>query len=153
MTTTSAAYEALRAILKGSNSLPPLRWQNEDEDSTGAVALPDVPAPFLYTEMVTEPAALVAFGGGPGRNLYRNPGRLDVWVFIPKGWGLGYALDYAEQAAALFRSYRDADVSCFAATVHPGGDGAALKPIGLPSEASNYFWAVTEVDFYFDQRG
>src|SRR4029077_12896390 len=146
MTTTSEAYRALRGLLEAEPSLPPLRWQNEDEDSTGAVALPDTPAPFLYTTFETEPAELVSFGGGRYANRYRNPARLDVFVFIPKGWGLTYATDYAETAAALFRSYRDSEISCFAATVYPGGDGAALRPPGLPSEVSNYFWAATEVD-------
>jgi hypothetical protein len=153
MTTTKEAYDALRARLESSNSLPPLRWQAEDEDSTGAVALPDTPAPFLYSEFLTLPAELVSFGGGRGANRYRNRAMLDVFVFIPKGWGLAIALDHAETAASLFRSYRDADVSCFAATVHPGGDGAALRPPGLPSEVSNYFWSVCEVDLWFDQIG
>jgi len=153
MTTTKEAYAVLRTRLEGSNSLPPLRWQAEDEDSTGAVALPDTPAPFLYTEFLTEPGELVSFGGGRGANRYRIPARLEVFVFIPKGWGLALALDHAETAAALFRSYRDPDVSCFAASVHPGGDGAALRPPGLPSEVSNYFWSVAEVVLFFDQIG
>ncbi len=153
MTTASTAYKTLRVILEGSNSLPPLRWQNEEEDSLGNVALPDTPAPFLYTEFITEPAELASFGGGRGRNRYRNPARLHIYVFVPKGWGLVAATDYAEDAAALFRSYRDPEVSCFTATVYPGGDGAALKPPGVPSEVTNYFWSVTEVDLFFDLIG
>jgi hypothetical protein len=153
MTTAKEAYAALRTILEAEPGLPPLRWQNDDEDSTGAVNLPATPAPFLYTVFDTRPAELVAFGGGRYANVYRNPALLEVFVFIPKGWGLSYALDYAETAASLFRSYRDDAVSCFAASVYPGGDGATLKPPGLPSEVSNYFWSVAEVDLYFDQRG
>lgn len=153
MTTTSQAYSALRAILEGSNSLPPLRWPNEDEDSTGAIALPDTPAPFIYSEFLTEPAELVAFGGGNGANRYRVPARLEVYVFVPKGWGVGPATDYAETAAGLFRSYRDDAINCFGATVYPGGDGAALSPPGLPSEVSNYFWATAEIALFFDQIG
>jgi hypothetical protein len=153
MTTTSEAYRALRALLEAEPSLPPLRWQNEDEDSLGAVALPDTPAPFLLTEFDTEPGEMVAFGGGRGQNRYRNPARLDIFVFIPKGWGVTHATDIAETAAALYRSYRDDKVSCFASTVFPGGDGAALKPPGLPSEVTNYWWAAVEVELFFDQIG
>jgi hypothetical protein len=153
MTTTSEAYTVLRGILENSVGLPPLRWQNQDEDSTGKVCLPDIPAPFLYTEFLTESGSIVSFGGGRHQNRYRVPGRLDIFVFVPRGWGLLPATDYAEQAAALFRSYRDAQVSCFGATVYPGGDGANLKPIGLPSEVSNYFWASAEIELFFDQIG
>jgi hypothetical protein len=28
-----------------------------------------------------------------------------------------------------------------------------LKPIGLPSEVTNYFWATAEVDLFFDLIG
>ena len=152
MTTASTAYGVLRGILEAGVSLP-LRWQNEDADSQGNAALPDTPAPFLYTEFLTDPAELVSFGGGRGANRYRNPARLDVYVFVPRGWGLAAATDYAETAAALFRSFRDTNVSCFGASVHPGGDGASLKPPGLSSEVANYFYAVTEVDLFFDLVG
>lgn len=153
MTTTSEAYAVLRGILENASSLPPLRWQNEDEDSAGNSALPDVPAPFLFTEFLTESSELVSFGGGRHSNRYRTPCRLDIFVFVPKGWGLLPATDLAETAAVLFRSYRDASISCFAATVYPGGDGSALAPAGLPSEVSNYFWSSVEVDLFFDQIG
>ncbi len=153
MTTTSEAFNVLKGVLKGDSTLPPIRWQNEDEDSQGNVRLPDIPAPFLYAEFLTEPSVLASFGGGRYRNRYRTPGRLEIYVFVPKGWGLVPATDYAEQAASLLRSYRDDIVSCSTATVYPGGDGAALKPPGLPSEVSNYFWSVAEVDLFFDLIG
>jgi hypothetical protein len=153
MTTTSQAYKILRGRLEAANSLPPLRWQGEDEDSLGNAALPDIPAPFLYTEFITEPGDLVSFGGGRYRNRYRHPARLDIYVFVPRGWGLVPATDYAETAASLFRSYRDDDVSCSTANVYPGGDGAMLKPIGMPSEVTNYFWATTEIELFFDLIG
>lgn len=153
MTTTSEAYAVLRGILQSGTGLPPLRWQNEEQDSTGAVALPDIPAPFLYTEFLTESGTVVSFGGGRHQNRYRIPGRLDIFVFVPRGWGLAPATDYAEAAATLFRSYRDDLISCYGATVYPGGDGANLKPIGLPSEVTNYFWAAAEIELFFDQIG
>lgn len=153
MTTTSQAYKILRERLEAANSLPPLRWQGQTEDSLGNAALPDTPAPFIYTEFITEPAELASFGGGRYQNRYRTPGRLHIYVFVPMGWGLIPATDYAETAASLFRSYRDADISCSTATVYPGGDGAMLKPIGMPSEVTNYFWASAEVDLFFDLIG
>lgn len=152
MTTATEAYAVLRGILEGGIDLP-LRWQNENMDSEGNAALPDMPAAFLYTEFLADRAELVAFGGGRGQNLYRNPARLDIYVFVPRGQGLAVALQYAETAAALFRSYRDNDVSCFAATVYPGGDGADLVPPGLRSEVNNYFYATVEIELFFDLIG
>lgn len=158
MTTAAAARQVMRARIEaagisyGGNPVP-FRWQNEDADSAGNIALPDTPAPFVYAEFLTEAAALASFGGGRGQNRYRNPARLDAYVMVPKGQGLDAAEDIAEQVATLFRSYRDADISCFDATVYPGGDGASLKPEGLSSDVGNYFYAVTEVSLFFDQAG
>ncbi len=150
MTTASAAYAVIRSLIEANKpaSVTALRWQNEDGDP-----LPDLPAPFLYTEFVTEPSSLVSFGGGKGANRYRNPARIECFAFVPRGEGLQVATDLAEQIATLFRSYRDADISCFDATVYPGGDGANLKPPGLSSEVNNYFWAAAEVSLFFDQIG
>lgn len=152
MTTATQAYQALRGVLEAGMSLP-LRWQNEDADSNGAVALSDTPAAFIYTEFNTDQAELVGFGGGRFSNLYRNPARLDIYIFVPRGQGLTVALDYAETAAALLRSYRDSSVSCFGASVYPGGDGAALQPPGLASEVNNYYYSVAEVSLFFDLVG
>lgn len=152
MTTSSQAYAVLRGIIEAGMTIP-LRWQNEDADSDGNVALPDTPEPFVYTEFLTEPAEIAGFGGGRGANLYRNPARLDLYVFVPRGAGLTLALDYAEQAAALLRSYRDSNVSCFGTSVYPGGDGAMLQPPGLASEVNAYFYATVEVSLHFDQMG
>jgi hypothetical protein len=153
MTTASEAYGILRGILEGAAGLPPLRWPNEDEDSTGAIALPDTPAPFLYSEFYLDTGDMAGFGGGRGANLYRNAAWFDVFCFVPKGWGLAPATDTAETVAALFRSYRDAKLTVFLATVRPGGDGASLRPPGLPSEVTNYFWAATECRVSFDAIG
>lgn len=153
MTTASQAYAALRARLESSPSLPPLRFQNEDADSAGNVALPDTPAPFLYTTFDPMRGEVAAFGGGRGKNLYRNPATLLIFVFVPRGWGLAPALDYGEAAAALFRSYRDANVSCFAASVLASGPGSDLSPQGLPSEVVQYWYVMVEVELHFDLIG
>jgi hypothetical protein len=159
MTTLSAARVAMRARIEGGNVVDagdaavPFRWQNEDKDSAGHADLPDTPAPFVYIEVLAERGNITSFGGGSGRNVYRNTLRLDAYVFVPKGKGLDEAESIAEQIAVLFRSYRDADISCFDATVYPGGDGADLKPPGLSSQVGNYFWACCEVSAYFDQVG
>lgn len=152
MTTATQAYNIIRGVIEAGMTIP-LRWQNEDADSDGQVALPDVPAPFIYGEFITEQTEIAGFGGGRMSNLYRNRGRLDLYIFVPRGAGLTFALDYAEQAAALLRSYRDSSVSCFGATVYPGGDGAALQPPGLASEVNAYFWAACEIEVQFDQVG
>lgn len=126
--------------------------------STGRAALPDTPAAFIFTEFHTDRAELVSFGSGRGQNRYRNPARLDIFVFVPRGEGLQSALDKAEAAAALFRSYRDDNVSCFEATVYPGGMGGEIaRQLSAPGlrqlEVNNYFYAIAEVDMWFDQIG
>lgn len=154
MTTASQARVVVRTRIETGNvvdsaSVPvPLRWQNEQGEP-----LPDVPAPFVYTEVLTDPGSLVGFGGGRSANLYRNPACIYSYVFVPRGSGLVEAEHIAEQIAALFRSYRDSDISCFDASVIPGGDGEQLKPPGLDNEVGNYFYAVAEINIYFDQIG
>lgn len=153
MTTTSEAYGILRQRISTAPGLPPIRFQNEDEDSAGNVGLPNTPAAFLYCEFETDSGEMVGFGGGAGANLYRVAAWFDVYCFVPKGWGLTYATDTAELVAQLFRSFRDPQISCFAASARPGGDGSSLRPPGLPSDVSNYFWAATEVRLSFDAVG
>ncbi len=155
MTTASAAFAIIRARLIANKpaNLTAFRFQNEDEDSTGVASLPDTPAAFAYVEFLTEPATLVSFGGGRGSNRYRNPARIVVYVFVPRGQGLAAATDLGESVATLFRSYRDDDISCFEASVYPGGDGSQLTPPGLSSEVNNYFWAAVEIALFFDLIG
>jgi len=158
MATASEARAAFRTrlaaggITYGGQPVP-LRWQNEAADSLGNRRLPDTPAPFVYSEFLNEGSTIVAYGGGRGGNVHRNHARVESYVFVPKGTGLDGAEAIAEQIAALFRSYRDQHISCFEATVMPGGDGAMLKPAGLASEVGNYFWAACEVRLHFDQIG
>lgn len=159
MTTATAAFNVIKARLEAnvpndSKGTPVFfRWQNEDEDSLGRKALPDAPRPFIYTEFLADPAAIASFGGGRGANRYRHPARIDCYIFVPRGWGLAEATTIAETVAALFRSYRDSDISCFEATVYPGGSGADLKPPGLDSEVDNYFWSSAEISLFFDLTG
>ena len=153
MATAAQAFKALQTRVESGGLPIPLRWQNKDDDSDGLVPLPDIPAPFIYGDFVSDTVEIVSFGGGRFRNTYRNQCVLYLWVFVPRGWGIDPALDYAEQAAALLRSYRTSEVSCFAARVVPGGDGAAIQPPGLRSEVNAYYYAYAEVEFMFDQIG
>jgi hypothetical protein len=141
------------SVVDSSSEPVPFRWQNEFADSLGNAELPSEPSPFVYCEFITEKAYLAGFGGGRSQNLYRNPARLDAYVFVPRGEGMDEAESIAEQIAALFRSYRDANISCFDATVYPGGDGASIQPAGMNSPVGNYFYAVTEISLHFDQIG
>lgn len=147
MTTAAQARGVVRARIEAAGLGVTLCWQNE------TAVLPDTPAPLVYTEFVTEPGRIASFGGGRGSNRYRNPARIEAYVFVPTGEGLDQAETIAEQIAALFRSYRDEHISCFDASVLPGGDGAMLVPPGLQSLAGNYFWAGVEVSLHFDQIG
>jgi hypothetical protein len=155
MTTASGAFAVIRArcVANKPAGLSAFRFQGEDADTNGDVELPDTPAAFAYVEFLAEPAQLVSYGGGRGANRYRHPMRIVFYVFVPRGVGLSVATDLAEQLATLFRSYRDDDISCFDATVYPGGNGADLKPPGLSSEVNNYFWASVEVSGFYDLIG
>lgn len=159
MTTAKTARQVMRSrleagnVIDGNSQAVPFRWQNESADSLGNIELPDTPSPFVYIEFNVDRGDIASFGGGRGQNRYRNPARLEAFVFVPKGEGLDEAESIAEQIAALFRSYRDNDISCFDASVYPGGDGEELKPKGLASEVGNYFWAGVEVSLFFDQIG
>lgn len=155
MTTASGAYAILRALIETNkpSGLTALRFQNEETDSEGEAGLPDTPAAFAYVEFETDPQEIAGYGGGRGSNLYRNTARLMIYVFVPRGQGLAVATDLAEECAGIFRSYRDSSVSCFQASVFPGGDGAEMTPPGLSSEAGNYFSAGVEVGLFYDQVG
>jgi hypothetical protein len=160
--TASQARKAVRSRIEsgnitytvsGNTLAVPLRWQNENADSQSNAPLPDVPAPFIFTEVLTERSRIVAFGGGVGANLHRNPLVVNAFVFVPRGWGLDTAEAIAEQVGNLLRSYRDGVVSFFEATVYQGGDGADIKPAGLESEVGNYFWAGCEAFGHYDRIG
>jgi hypothetical protein len=157
MTTATQAFNALRALLTGApaivdahgNTLP-FRFQNEDGGP-----MPDTRAAFAYVVFEIHGAGQgpVSFGGGRFQNTYRNQALLTVYVFVPAGEGLAVAADLAEQVAARTRSYRDTDVSCFAASVHPYGHGAALAPPGMNSEVNNFYVCTVETALFYDQLG
>lgn len=146
MTTASGAYDAVRSRI-AANITTPVYWQGEDN------TLPDVPMPFYFVEFISETAALVSFGAGRGSNRYRHPAHINAHAFVPQGWGVRPAMDLAETMAALFRSYRDTDISCSDATVHPLGHGSEVAPPGLRSEVGNYFVAVAEISLFYDLIG
>lgn len=146
MTTASQAYSVIRTTLEAGTPIT-LHFQNEINE------LPDIPEPFAYVEFTADPASVVSFGGGRGANRYRNPASVTIYVFTPNGEGLSVALGHAETLAALLRSYRDANISCFDASVLPGGNGEELKPIGFRSEVGNYDYAIAEVSLFYDQIG
>jgi hypothetical protein len=158
MTTVTGAFDAIRSRLEsgtytdgaGNTLTSWLRFQGEDADD-----LPNTPAPFAYIELENFGAGRgpVAFGGGIGNNLYRNEGLINAFVFVPNGQGLRVAVAQAEQIAARMRSFRDGDISCFSASVHPIGEGTSFAPKGLNSEVNNYTCAVVEIAFHFDQIG
>jgi hypothetical protein len=148
--TAAEAFASLRARLEdaGSGITIPLHWQAE------AAVLPDTPAAFAYVEFVASGGAIASYGGGRGSNRYRHRARVEAYVFTPNGAGLESALTHAETIAARLRSYRDNDLSCFSAVVHPGGHGSQASPPGLSRNALNDYWyAVVEVEMTYDQIG
>lgn len=151
MTTFSGARAAIRARLEGSGSgiSIPLKFQNE------AVELPNKPATFAFIEIENFGATRspAAYGGGRGSNLYRNEGIVTAYVFAPNDEGAEIAEAAAETIAARLRSFRDADISCFSSVVKPIGSGTSIAPPGLNSEVGNYWCAIAECAFQFDQIG
>lgn len=150
MTTITQAFSAIRSKLEEVPTITTFRFQGEDGGP-----LPGTPEAFAYVEMENFGAGRgpVAFGGGRGNNLYRNEGQINAFVFTPNGQGLAVTVALAEQVAARLRSYRDSDISCFSASVHPIGEGTSIAPKGLNSEVNNYTCAVVEIAFHFDQIG
>ena len=119
------------------------------------MTLPDTPSAFAYLEMENFGAGRgpASFGGGSGSNLYRNEGLITAYVFAPTDEGPEVAMDAAETIAARMRSFRDSNISCFSAVVRPIGSGTSIAPPGLNSEVGNYWVAVAEIAFHFDQLG
>lgn len=157
---SAEAFGVLRALLEANQpaAVTAYRWQNEDEDSNGDVALPDTPAPFVYCEFLADPSSVIEIGGGRGANRHRCPANLELYVFVPRGTGLHQTdgsgcLDIADEIAALLRSFAESGVTVDSATAAPGGAGALLKPQGLSSDVTNYFWAIVTAELYFDLIG
>ncbi len=119
--------------------------------------LPDVPAQFLYFIFDNEGSGRrgpTAYGGGQGRNLYRNRAVLMGFAFAPRGNGaLISAQQLAEQVASRLRSYRETDLCVYNADVLPAGAGSAVAPPGLHSPVNNYQCAIAEISASFDQIG
>lgn len=153
MTTASQAFAAVKARIEAGALGVPLRWQNEEKDSDGNAELADTPEAFIYSEFIGDRASVIEIGGGRGSNRHRNPAHLDIYVFVPRGGGLAAATDIAEQIAALFRPLHSGGVNVDRVSVSPGGDGADLKPKGMPSLVDNYYYATVQVELYYDLVG
>lgn len=151
-TTASQALAAIRARLNASGIAIPMYWQGDD-----APILPDDPAAFVYIVFNNEGSGRspVAYGGGRGRNTYRNSALVEAYVFAPLGVapGLTSVLEYAETIAAALRSFRNDEISCFSADVIPVGPGSSISPPGFASEVSSYQAAIAEIALQFDQVG
>lgn len=148
------ADEALAAIKARVTGLAfPIYWQGDD-----APTLPDDPAPFAFVVFNNDGSGRgpVAFGGGVGRNLYRNTGAIEAYVFSPIGSesGAEKVMQRAEAIAALLRSWRTSEISFTSADVIYIGEGSKISVPGLsPSPVNNYQCAVAECAFHFDQIG
>src|SRR4051794_26344270 len=106
--TAAQALAVIKAQLASGISFP-LYWQGDD-----APTLPDTPAAFGFVVFNNEGSGRspAAFGGGTGRNLYRNRASVEAYVFSPLGEGAAVVMGYAESVAAKLRSYRTGDISC-----------------------------------------
>lgn len=144
MTTVAEAQTLIRTRAEANFAAYPLRWKNEP------APLLDAPTAFVFVELIVEDASFVAFGGGRGANLQRSTGRIEAHFFLPlgipdSGTALTAALNNAEAFAAVFRSYRDTVISCFAAEVFPQS--------GRTEDGSYDHVATVIVDIWFDKVG
>jgi hypothetical protein len=151
MATAADAREALKTRV-GTVAGLPIYWQGDI-----VPPLPGTPAAFGFAVFNNEGAGAgpAGYGGGRGRNLWRNRAMLEVYVFEPAlaDGAAGRMLANAETVAARLRSYRDDVVSCFSADVIPIGPGSSISVPGLNGPVNNYQCAVAEIDLVFDQVG
>jgi len=152
--TADEAFTAIRTRLTavGSGISIPLYFQGDDPPT-----LSDDPAPFAFVVFNNDGSGRgpAAFGGGVGRNLYRNQGVIEAYTFSPIGSEIGAdkVMKRAETIAARLRSFRSAEVSFASADVIYIGDGSKISVRGLNSPVNNYQCAVAECAFHFDQIG
>lgn len=152
MTTASEAFAEIRKRLDAEDSGIEIDIYYQGDD---APILPDTPAAFAFVVFSVDGSrgGPDAFGGGRGRNLYRNRATVEAYVFSPIGEGMEIVLGHAEAVAARLRSYRNNVISCFASDVIPVGPGSVISVPGLNSEVSNYMAAIAATELHFDQIG
>jgi hypothetical protein len=146
--TTDQAIARVRARLNAGSYAFSLYYQGDD-----AIILPDTPTPFAYIAFDHMGSVLAGFGGGRGRNLYRNRMQVIGYVFSPMGYGAETVAANAETIAAQLRSYRDDVISIFDAPVIPFGPGSGLAVPGLATDVSNYQCAFVEASMTYDLIG
>jgi len=148
MTTTSQAIDVIKARVVAASIAWPINWPGDD-----GIQLPDTPSAFVSVVFDVDRAFFAGYGGGRGANLQRNEAWLTFLVYVPNGEGMTSATDKAEVFSALFRSYRDANISCFAAVTRPEGPGSSMRPPGVDSAVDNYYVASAEIGLHFDLVG
>lgn len=150
-TTEAQARAAVRAQLPDSAFAFPVYWQGDD-----APTLPDEPAAFAFIVFNNEGSGgrPAAFGGGRGRNLFRNRALVEAFVFSPIGseTGAAAASGRAEQIASRLRGFRDDNISVYGADVIFIGPGSSISVPGVTAP-NNYQCAVAEIVLTFDQIG
>jgi hypothetical protein len=139
MTTVAAAQAVIRSLLETQLPALSFKWQNEK------FIVPNTPAPFAHVELIVEGMEIIAFGGGRGANLQRTIGRIEAQVMVAANTAVATGLATAEDIAAVFRGYRDADISCFACEVFP--------ETGATIDGNYAHVATTIVDLHFDKTG
>lgn len=120
------------------NAGVPLRWENEGDQ------VPATPAGFVYVEVLAEASTLVSYGGGRGRNNYRDDGAILLHVLVPIGSGVQAALDYAEDGAAIFRGLAFDGIRYGA---------ASIVNLGEQADQGNYWQVLARIEFHFDRVG
>lgn len=140
MTTTATVHAAIKSRLAAQLPAVTFRYQNE------TTPLPATPATYVFIELNVLKQNLVGWGGGRFANLYRSDAFILALVLVPISTaGVDAGLQLAEQVATVFRSYRDADISCVDATVRPEA--------GRTEEGNYTMVASVEVTLTFDQIG
>lgn len=146
MTDVPGAIAALKERSKMITFVP-VYWAKDNN------VLPDPPKPFVFFELEVARQRIASLGGGRGANLYRYPCELLGWLAIGRGRSAEHGASVAESIAAVFRSFRDGDVSCGDATPRPVTEVTEMAAGSMRASAGNYDWYLITVRLHFDQIG
>lgn len=99
--TLAARHAAIRVRFKNA-------WVNQPPVQLPALKFtPPDNGPWMRL-VIQDSGASWASMGDPGNNIARNVGQVTIQIFVPSGEGEGLALEIADLAMAVFRSWSDA---------------------------------------------
>lgn len=135
---SATAFDTIEQHLRDEwGATTPIVFENEPYD------LPDVPAPFLFVEIVGSTFGQASLGNGETQgNLWREAGYVEVHVMTPNDTGSRAARVYADRVVDIFRGQEIGPVTFGDASVGSGDPGRAF---------AGYFAFTATLDWERDQ--